>query len=162
MNSKSAMEIVNIHLSKIDVVKFDGTNNFGMRRCEVMDALMASNLKDALILEEKPDETFSKDWDKMNKATCGVIISYLTQNIKYHVMTETSAKKIWEILKRKYLTNNIKNHLHLKRRLHRFQLKRGISIGEHMNNYMKLLADLANVCGDRGGGQGVGTFEFSS
>ena len=34
--------------------------------------------------------------------------------------------------------------LHLKRRLYRFQLKRGISIDEHMNNYTKLLADLVN------------------
>ena len=31
------------------------------------------------------------------------------------------------------------------RRLYRFQLKKGISISEHMNNYMKLLADLTNV-----------------
>jgi len=35
--------------------------------------------------------------------------------------------------------------LHFKRRFYCFQLKKGISIGEHMNNYTKLLADLANV-----------------
>jgi len=35
--------------------------------------------------------------------------------------------------------------LHLKRRLYRFQLKRGLSIDDHMNNYTKLLADLVNV-----------------
>jgi len=35
--------------------------------------------------------------------------------------------------------------LHLKRRLYRFQLKRGLSIDEHMNNYTKLLAYLVNV-----------------
>ena len=35
--------------------------------------------------------------------------------------------------------------MHLKKRLHRYQLKKGISIGDYMNNYMKLLADLANV-----------------
>ena len=33
---------------RIDVVKFNGTNNFGMWRCEVMDALTASNLEDTL------------------------------------------------------------------------------------------------------------------
>ena len=49
------------HPMKINVVKFDGTNNFKMWRCEVMDALTASNLKDALCLEEKPDETSEKD-----------------------------------------------------------------------------------------------------
>ena len=30
---------------RIDGVKFNGTNNFGMWRCEVMDALNASNLE---------------------------------------------------------------------------------------------------------------------
>jgi len=46
---------------KIDVVKFDGKNNFGMWRCEVMDALTVSNLEDTLRLEEKSEETSEKN-----------------------------------------------------------------------------------------------------
>jgi len=69
----------------------------------------------------------------------------LKQDIKYHVMTDTSAKKIWEILDSKYLTKNIEDRLYLKRRLYRFQLKNEIFISEHMNNYKKLLTNLANV-----------------
>ena len=38
---------------RIDLVKFNGTNNFGMWRCEVMDALNASNLEDTLLLEKR-------------------------------------------------------------------------------------------------------------
>jgi len=57
-NSQPTMKIVNIHQLKINVVKFNGTNNFDMWRCEVMDALIASNLKDVLLLERKPDETY--------------------------------------------------------------------------------------------------------
>lgn len=60
-------------------------------------------------------------------------------------MNETSAKKIWEILESKYLTKNIENRLHLKMRLYRFQLKKGTSISDHMNAYMKLLPDLVYV-----------------
>ena len=33
----------------------------------------------------------------------------------------------------------------MKRRLYRFQIKRGLSIDEHMNSYIKLLTDLVNV-----------------
>ena len=33
----------------------------------------------------------------------------------------------------------------MKSRLHGFQLKRGVSIDEHMNNYTKLLIDLVNI-----------------
>ena len=60
-NSQPMLKIVNIHKSKIDVVRFEGTNNFGMWRYEVMDALMTSNLEDALLLERKLEETFKKD-----------------------------------------------------------------------------------------------------
>ena len=54
------MKIINIHQSKIDVIKFDDTNNFDMWRREVMDALMASNLENALLLERKLKKTFEK------------------------------------------------------------------------------------------------------
>ena len=77
--NQSMMKTVNIHQSKINVVKFDGTNNFDMWRCEMMDALTASNLKDSLLCEKKSEETSQKDWDKMSWMACGVIRSYLTQ-----------------------------------------------------------------------------------
>jgi len=55
------MKIVNIHQSNIDVVKFDITNNFSMWRCKVMDALMALNIENALLLERKSEETSLSD-----------------------------------------------------------------------------------------------------
>ena len=139
------IQSVNIHQSKIDVVKFDGSGNFGMWRCEVKDLLNAQNLEDTLELKEKPADLEDAVWNKMNRSTCGVIRSCLTQDLKYDVMDETSARKIWEMLAEKYLTKSVENMLHLKRRLYRFQLKRGTSISNHMIAYTKLLADLANV-----------------
>jgi len=59
------VKIMNPHPLKIDVVKFDSKNNFGMWRCEVMDALTASNLGDTLRLKKKPEATSEQDWDKM-------------------------------------------------------------------------------------------------
>ena len=41
------------HHMKINVAKFSGTNNFGIWRCEVLDALNAQNLEDYLELQEK-------------------------------------------------------------------------------------------------------------
>ena len=139
------MKSVNPHPMKIDVIKFDDTNNFEMWRCKVRDALMVLNLQDNLRLKEKAEETSKKDWDKINRTTYGLIRSYLTQDIIYHVLYETFAMKMWEILKKKYLTKSIESRLHLKRRLYRFQLKKGLSISEHMNDYTKLFTDLVNV-----------------
>ena len=52
--------IQNIHHMKIDVVNLDGTNNFGLWRCEVMDELNARNLEDTLELQEIPAEVDKK------------------------------------------------------------------------------------------------------
>jgi len=110
-----------------------------------MDALTPSNLENTLRLKEKPDEISEKDWNKMNRTACGLIRSCLTQDIKYHVLYETSAMKMWEIFEKKYLTKSIESLLLLKRRLYHFLLKKRLSIAEHMNDYTKLLTDLVNV-----------------
>ena len=81
----------------------------------------------------------------MNRMVCDLIKSCLIQDIKYHVLYETSARNMWEILEKKYLTKIIESRLHLKRRLYRFQLQKELSIAEHMNDYTKLLTDLDNM-----------------
>ena len=60
-DSTSTVKPMNPHQLRIDVVKFDGKNNFGMWRCEVMDALIASNLENTLRLEKKHDSTSEED-----------------------------------------------------------------------------------------------------
>jgi len=52
---------MNPHPLKIDMVKFDSKNNFDMWRCEVMDALTASNLENTIWLEKKRDSTSEED-----------------------------------------------------------------------------------------------------
>jgi len=47
----------------------------------------------------------------MNKMTCGLVRSCLTQDIKYHVLYETSERKLWEILQKKYSTRSIESRL---------------------------------------------------
>ena len=61
------------------------------------------------------------------------------------MLHETSARQLWEILEKKYLTKSIESRLQLKSKLYRFQMQRGCSINEHMNSYIKLLTDLVNV-----------------
>ena len=46
---------------KINMVKVDGMNNFDMWRCEVIDALTASNLKDSFLYDKKSEEISEKD-----------------------------------------------------------------------------------------------------
>ena len=52
VEESTSVRTMNPH-PRIDVVKFNGINNFDMWRCEVMDALNASNLEDIVRLEKK-------------------------------------------------------------------------------------------------------------
>ena len=56
--------------------------------------MTASNLEDTLQLEKKRDSTSEEEWDKMNRIACDLTRSYLTQDIKYHVLHETSARQV--------------------------------------------------------------------
>lgn len=69
------------------------------------------NLNDIVESQERPVDIEVKVWNKVNRTT-RVITSCLMQDIKYHVMNETLAKKIWEIIESKYLIMNIENFLH--------------------------------------------------
>ena len=57
-------------------------------------ALNAQNLEDTSELQEKPAEVGEKVWKKMNRTACSVIKYWLTQDLKYDAMNETSTKKI--------------------------------------------------------------------
>ena len=94
----NTVQNLNFHSVKIDVVKFDGVINFWMWRCEVRDALLVQGLKDVIASETKLAEITENDWVRINEVACALICSCLTQDIKYHIMNETYAKKIWDTL----------------------------------------------------------------
>ena len=50
------IQSLNIHSTKIDVEKFNDTNNFGLWRYEFLDALNMQNLEYTLELDGKPDD----------------------------------------------------------------------------------------------------------
>ena len=104
-----------------------------------MDALTASNLEDTLRLEKKRESTTEEDWDKMNRSAYGLIRSCLIQDIKYQVLHETSTRQLWKILEKKYLTKSIESRLQLKSKLYDFQMQRGCSVNEHLNDIRSFL-----------------------
>ncbi|KAL8170360.1 hypothetical protein V2J09_022164 [Rumex salicifolius] len=131
------------HHAKIEVERFTGSNNFGMWRCEVKDALCQQDLEE--VLGDKPDDIEEKVWVKMNNRACGIIRSCLAKEIKYFVMNDTSAKEIWRKLEEKYLTKTIQNQNYLLRKFYRIDMRPGISMEEHLNDFTKMLTDLVNL-----------------
>ena len=65
--------------AKFEVEKFDGTNNFDMWQCEVMDVLVQQELD--ITLEDKPEGMLDKDWEKINRQACGTIRLCLAKDV---------------------------------------------------------------------------------
>ena len=143
-NSKSSSSArTTVSNAKFEVEKFDGTNNFGMWQCEVLDVLVQQDLD--ITLEDKPKDMDEKEWSKINRQACGTIRLCLVKDQKYFVMKETLAKDLWKKLEDKYMTKSIENRLYLKKKLFRFQYQQGTTMSEHLNDYNKILADLKNL-----------------
>ncbi|XP_034203787.1 uncharacterized protein LOC117618305 [Prunus dulcis] len=77
--------------TRLEVDKFNGSNNFGMWQCEVMDVLYQQELD--MVLEDKPEDIDDKQWTRINLHACATIRSFLDKELKYPYMKETSAKK---------------------------------------------------------------------
>ena len=128
---------------KFEVEKFDGTNNFGMWQCEVMDVLIQQELD--IALEDKPADMDDKEWKKLSRQACGTIRLCLAKDQKYSVMRETDAKTLWQTLEHKYMSKSLESRLYLRKKLLCFQLQIGMSMSEHIDKFTKLLADLQNL-----------------
>ena len=107
--------------AKFEVEKFDGTNNFGMWQCKVLDVLIQQDLD--ITLEAKLDDMSEKNWAKLNCQACGTIKLCLAKDQKNFVMKKTSTKELWDKVENKYMSKNVENRLYLKKKLFRFQYK---------------------------------------
>ena len=84
--------------AKFEVEKFDGTNNFGMWQCEVLDVLCQQELD--VTLKEKSDMMDDKEWIKINRQACGTIRLYLAKDQKCSVIGKEivgdTGRKVYE------------------------------------------------------------------
>ena len=79
--------------SKFEVVKFDGTRNFGLWQTRVKDLLAQQGISRALS-EKKLMKVDDNKWEEMQVQACATIRLCLSYQIMYHVMDKTSPKKI--------------------------------------------------------------------
>ena len=60
-------------------------------------------------------------------------------------MKVTMAKELWDKLEAKYMQKSVENKLFLKKKLFRFDYKKGISMVEHLDDFNKIITDLLNL-----------------
>jgi hypothetical protein len=63
----------------------------------------------------------------------------------YHVMDESSPKKIWDKLVEKFMSKTLTRKLYLKQKLYGLKMQEGSDLAEHVNVFNQLVADLGKV-----------------
>ena len=63
----------------------------------------------------------------------------------YHVMNETSSKKIWDKLEEQLMSKTLTRKLYLKQKLYGLKKQEGSDLAEHINVFNQLNADLVKV-----------------
>jgi hypothetical protein len=63
----------------------------------------------------------------------------------YHVMDESSPKKIWDKLAEKFMSKTLTRKLYLKQKLYGLKMQEGSDLTEHVNVFNQLVADLGKV-----------------
>ena len=65
----------------------------------------------------------------------------------YHVMDETSPKKIWDKLEEQFMSKTLTRKLYLKQKLYGLKIQEGSDLAEHINVFNQLIANLGKVDG---------------
>ena len=119
-----SMEI-NASIVKVDVVKFDGTGNFGLWQRRVKDLLVHQGLVKALYGKVKKLETMiDNEWEELNLKAVSTIRLCLVDELMYDVMDDMSTAVIWLKLESRYMSNSLTNKLNLKRKLYELRWQR--------------------------------------
>jgi hypothetical protein len=84
--------------AKFDLMKFDGSGNFGLWQRRVKDLLVQQGMAKALY-GTKPEGMADIDWKELEAKAVATIRLCLGDDVMYHVMDEESPAAVWLKLK---------------------------------------------------------------
>ncbi|GKC80996.1 hypothetical protein Tco_1136713 [Tanacetum coccineum] len=135
-------------IAKFDVKKFDESNDFGLWRVKMRCLLIQHGWEAAL-------DPFSKTLAEAKKTTAlktdvykkvhSALLLCLNNKVLREVNKEDSAAGVWFKLETLYMTNSLANKLYLKKKLFTFNMHLGKKLSEHIDEFNKLIGDLANI-----------------
>ncbi|GKB87106.1 retrovirus-related pol polyprotein from transposon TNT 1-94 [Tanacetum coccineum] len=129
--------------AKFDIEKFDGTGDFGLWRIK-MRALLIQHGCEAE-LEVLPADMEAEAKAELNKKAHSAVILCLGNKVLREVTGETTAAGVWTKLETLYMTKSLANKLYLKKKLYTFYMSGRRKISEHIDEFNKIVLDLANI-----------------
>ena len=92
-----------ISSTKFDMVKFDGSGNFGLWQRRIKDLLVQQGMVKVLYGKQL-DGMNNMDWKDLKAKTAAMIKLCLVDDVMYHVMDEESLTTIWLKLESRYMS----------------------------------------------------------
>ncbi|GKC92424.1 hypothetical protein Tco_1157866 [Tanacetum coccineum] len=130
-------------ITRFDIEKFDEKNDFGLWQIK-MRALMVQLGCDAA-LEALPADMEAGEKAALMKKAYSTLILCLGDRVLREVTKETSTAGIWTKLTSLYMTKSLANRLYLKKKLYTYNMSPGTKLGDHIDEFNKLILDLANI-----------------
>ena len=95
--------------------------------------------------DQKPVKVDDDKWDEIKAQASATIRLCVSDQIMYHVMEETSPKKIWDKLDGQFMSKTVTRKLYLKQKLFSLKMQEGSDLAEHINVFNQLVTDLVKV-----------------
>ncbi|GJR41830.1 zinc finger, CCHC-type containing protein [Tanacetum coccineum] len=130
-------------ITRFDIEKFDGKNDFGLWQIK-MRALMVQ-LGCEAALETLPADIEAGEKTALMKKAYSTLILCLGDCVLREVTKETTAAGIWTKLTSLYMTKSLANRLYLKKKLYTYYMSPGTKLGDHIDEFNKLILDLENI-----------------
>ncbi|GJY12245.1 retrotransposon protein, putative, ty1-copia subclass [Tanacetum coccineum] len=96
-------------------------------------------------LEVLPVDIEAQTKAELNKKAHSAVILCLGNKVLREVTRETTATRVWSKLETLYMTKSLANKLYLKKKLYTFYMSTGRKISEHIDEFNKIVLDLANI-----------------
>ncbi|GJW66597.1 retrovirus-related pol polyprotein from transposon TNT 1-94 [Tanacetum coccineum] len=123
--------------------KFDGTGDFGLWRIKMRVLLIQHGCK--AVLEVLPVDMEAEAKDEINKKAHSAVILCLGNKVLREVTEEMIAAEVWSKLDTLYMIKSLDNKLYLKKKLYTFYMSAGRKFSEHIDEFNKIVLDLANI-----------------
>lgn len=130
-------------VTKFDVMKFDGTGNFGLWQQRVKDLLVQQGLVKAL--KKKPEAMSSDDWEELQMKAVSTIRLCLADDVMYHVIGDESLAGVWTKLESRYMSKSLTNKQFLKQKLFGLKMIEGSDLIQHINTFNQIISDLLRI-----------------
>nr|GEU83997.1 retrovirus-related Pol polyprotein from transposon TNT 1-94 [Tanacetum cinerariifolium] len=133
---------------KFDVEKFDGSNDFELWHVKMRCLLIQHGWEAALDPFSRTmtdaDKTATLKTDVYKKAHSALLLC-LDNKVLKEVNKEDYDAGVWLKLETLYMTKSLANKLYLKKKLFTFYMHSGKKLSEHIDEFNKLIDDLANI-----------------